>query len=65
MSRYCFEDDVVEDEGELAAFELLKPNFFNLDFCFDAIRTSSQSFNQKNKIKFNQESLKFEFIKYI
>ena len=57
VSRYCFEDEVVEDEG-VAALELLNPNFFNFDFCFDAIATLGQSVNgtpKKKNFEFNQE----------
>lgn len=52
VSRYCFEDEVVEDEG-VAALELLNPNFFNFDFCFDAIATLGQSLNGIPKKKKN------------
>jgi len=42
VSRFCFEDVVVEDAGELAALELLRLNLFDFDTRLDAIVLSFQ-----------------------
>lgn len=42
VSRFCFEDVVVEDAGELAALELLRLNLFDFDTRLDAIVLSIQ-----------------------
>lgn len=44
VSRKCFEEDVVEDEGELAGFELLGGNFLGFDLCLVDIIASNQFF---------------------
>lgn len=74
VSKYCFEDDVVEDAGELAALE---PNFFDLGPCFDAITTRSQSFNTsttnstsasictRSKFKINQIEVTSSIFEYL
>jgi len=48
VSRNCLEDDVVEDEGELAALEPLNPNLLDFTPGFDAIASSPQSFNYEH-----------------
>lgn len=48
-SRNCFDDEVVEDDGELAAFKLFNPNFFDFAPCFDAIAVSSQALKKSER----------------
>lgn len=40
VSGKCLDDEVVEDEGEFTAFELLEPNFFDFDPLLEDIFTS-------------------------
>lgn len=58
VSRKCFEEDVVEDEGEFAAFKVLEPVLLDFDPCLDAIIAPIQFFN-----KLNQDNFIFEFRK--
>lgn len=53
VSKNCFDDDVVEEDGELAALELFNPTLFDFAPCFDAIALSkpSQAFNTTNRRK--------------
>jgi len=48
VSRTCLEDDVVEEEGELAPFKPLNPNLLDFTPCFDAIATPPQTFTDKH-----------------
>lgn len=47
VSTNCLEDDVVEEERELAAFELIELNLFDFDPCFDAINEPTQNLYPK------------------
>lgn len=39
VSTYCFDDEVVEDDGDLATLVLTEPKVFDFGPCLDAITT--------------------------
>lgn len=59
VSTKCLEEDVVEDDGELAAFELLNPNLLDFAPCFDAIAFFSQALNTTKRWVRTSRDLKF------
>ena len=54
VSRKCLDDEVVEDEGEFTAFELLEPNFFDFDPLLEDIFTSPKNTRFYTQEKKNQ-----------